>query len=528
MSIRFGSCALPGAVGPMLLSGAILACLPVPADASLVVSNDPTANVSCSAGVCTATAESAVLNVRDLTGMLGSSSVKLVSGTIAKDIRIATVVYWTSSNGLTLDAYRSITVRRVINVAGPAPVTLLTNDGGSGGTLAAPLHSSIVTFLGLTNTLTINGQAYTLVGSISQLAGDVAANPSGYYALAHGYDATQDGTYAAAPIHAEFMGTFEGLGNPISNLKIRSTSRGDGVGLFAYVNGGSLRDVRLLHASIAGTGGKSTVGALVGLINGTVTQSYATGTVKGVAGYTGGLVGELEGGSIVQSHAAVIVLGKAANSNVSLLGGLVGVMVGAITAISQSYATGTVTGITSGSAGGLLGFCASNGVIDQSYATGAVTLTASKTNSYRNGAGGLAGTSECHVSNSYASGGITGSGGDVNSFPMDIGGLVGDSQIGWTVRGSYSTGVVKAEIGSIGGLIGWDSGHTSKSYWDTDSSLITDLSQGAGNRTNDPGITGLTTVQFQSGLPLGFNPGIWGQGANINNGLPYLLALPPR
>jgi hypothetical protein len=83
----------------------------------------------------------------------------------------------------------------------------------------------------------------------------------------------------------------------------------------------------------------------------------------------------------------------------------------------------------------------------------------------------------------------------------------------------------------VGGLIGDDgsqSGSLSDDYWDTTTSGITNLSQGAGNEANDPGITGLTTVQFQAGLPAGFDPSVWGENENIINGLPYLLANPPK
>jgi hypothetical protein len=46
--------------------------------------------------------------------------------------------------------------------------------------------------------------------------------------------------------------------------------------------------------------------------------------------------------------------------------------------------------------------------------------------------------------------------------------------------------------------------------------------------SNVPGITGLTTAQFESALPSGFDPAIWGEKPNINNGYPYLLANAPR
>ena len=51
--------------------------------------------------------------------------------------------------------------------------------------------------------------------------------------------------------------------------------------------------------------------------------------------------------------------------------------------------------------------------------------------------------------------------------------------------------------------------------------------QGAGTPADDPGITGLTTAQLQSGLPAGFSRSIWGQNPDINGGLPYLLNNPP-
>jgi hypothetical protein len=89
---------------------------------------------------------------------------------------------------------------------------------------------------------------------------------------------------------------------------------------------------------------------------------------------------------------------------------------------------------------------------------------------------------------------------------------------------------VKGNV-ALGGLIGFDAKGNStgiaSSYWDTDTSGITNPSQGAGNISNDPGITGLTTLQLQSALPAGLSSSIWGQNSGINGGLPYLLAVPP-
>ena len=136
------------------------------------------------------------------------------------------------------------------------------------------------------------------------------------------------------------------------------------------------------------------------------------------------------------------------------------------------------------------------------------------------GAGGLVWANESTgvISNSYAVGASSGGW---------AGGLVGGNA--GKISNSYSSGTVNGADYS-GGLIGFDSsssGSLSNNYWDTDTSAITNLSQGAGNIANDPGITGLTTEQFQSGLPAGFDPNIWAENSGVNNGLPYLIANPP-
>jgi hypothetical protein len=133
------------------------------------------------------------------------------------------------------------------------------------------------------------------------------------------------------------------------------------------------------------------------------------------------------------------------------------------------------------------------------------------------------GENQAAIENSYATGSV---GGNISSTA--IGGLVGNN-VG-TIGESYSTGTVRDTGTYVGGLIGVDgmpAGNITDSYWDTDTSGIKSLSQGAGIPANDPGVTGLTTAQFQSGLPAGFDPNIWAENPNINGGLPYLLANPP-
>jgi hypothetical protein len=150
------------------------------------------------------------------------------------------------------------------------------------------------------------------------------------------------------------------------------------------------------------------------------------------------------------------------------------------------------------------------GLIDQSYATGAVSAAVSS--------GGLVGGSFTAISDSYATGPVFGAAG--------AGGLAG--VVEKYLYTSYSTGTVSGSC--IGGFVGGDgSGNKlTSSYWDMDTSGITDPGQGACAPPNAEGITGLTDSQMKSGLPKGFDPSIWGQNPNINNGYPYLLANPPQ
>jgi len=114
----------------------------------------------------------------------------------------------------------------------------------------------------------------------------------------------------------------------------------------------------------------------------------------------------------------------------------------------------------------------------------------------------------------------------------DYGGFVGKNESGATITNVYASGHISHandRQSSIGGLVGFDAtaaGAFENTYWNLDKG-VSDPSQGAGNIDNDPGITGLTTEQFQKGLPEGFDPKIWASDPKINDGYPYLLANPP-
>lgn len=185
-------------------------------------------------------------------------------------------------------------------------------------------------------------------------------------------------------------------------------------------------------------------------------------------------------------------------------GGLVGENTGTI---SNSWSAGSLSGRETGFIGGLVGDNR-GGYIAQDFSTNTVIC--------EDGCGGLCAVNEGTIINSYASGPVSGV---RRSF--DVGGFVGVNY--GATETSYSTGFVQGRHGDVGGFFGEDQGSADSSYWDTDTSG-TDIGSGDGNES---GITGLTTEQFQSGLPAGFDPKIWAEKSTLNNGLPYLVANPP-
>jgi hypothetical protein len=560
----------------ILVSALLLVGMASEAQASLTISRRATKDVSCSAGVCTATAGNAFLNASDLAGMLASGDVTVVPGRKAMDIDVAMSLSWASAHLLTLDAYRSIIVAQPVTITGSGGLTLKTghNKHSIPGLLIFSGRGR-VTFWDLHSSFRFNGLAFQLVNSVAMLESAVAVNPGGRFALAKSYDAKNDGTYPASPI-SDFSGFFEGLGNAISDVAINDTSSGDVVGFFSS-SFGILADFQLLNINIASNSANS-IGGLVGANNGAVEDVLVTGKIQANAANSlvGGLVGH-NGGSMAGIGTAVTITDYANNASV---GGLVGLNNGAILAgaaagsvsgdgnvggfvgfngntISSSYASATVSGgqgTTSAFAGGFVGKN-QGGNISLSHASGSVSSNDS--------AGGFAGINQGAIGSSYStgaaqiaiggaqqfrtSGGFVGTNGDgsgnnpgsiVNCYEFgpasvsgsggSVGGFAGFSGPNAQIRAAYSIGFVSAGGGNyLGGFVGQDNDTLSATYWDTDTSGVSDESKGAGNVDDDGGVTGLTTEELQFGLPAGFDSAIWGEDDFTNNGLPYLLALKP-
>jgi len=312
-------------------------------------------------------------------------------------------------------------------------------------------------------------------------------NQKAHYALAKNINASDtinwNGGQGFEPVGTfpyGFNGFLDGRGYSITGLYInRNTSD---VGLFGFISRGRVSNVGLVDVNVSGRTG---IGGLVGRSHGTISNSHMSGIVIGY-GQVGGIVGINYDGSVADSYATGSIYG-----NTSLIGGLVGEntygsvsnsyssgevmgnnmtggLVGGINkgSVTNSYATGRVTG--SGNVGGLVG--GNQGSVSNSFATGSVTGNGT----YSGSVGGLVGgnSQEGSILNTYAIGNVTG--------PESIGGLVGYTR--GMVTKSYSTGNVTGEI-NVGGLVGTSTGWVAYCFWDTQLSGLTTSAGGLGEIT---------------------------------------------
>jgi hypothetical protein len=351
--------------------------------------------------------------------------------------------------------------------------------------------------------------------------------------LARNYDAGPDGTYIDAPISTTFNGTFEGLGHLIKRLTVRGGGMNAATSLFSQIGAGALiENIGLTEVKMDGAR-KNHVGALAAWNFGSIVNAFAKGRVVGeeYGSYVGGLVGENEG-SITLSYTTGKVVGKGDTE----IGGLAGASEGSI---RDSHSTADVVdtaNVNDSYAGGLVGRLL--GSLSDSWASGDVIIGDDYRKNHLNGtAGGLVGfyfydlTFGDHpdLRNCYATGSVT-AGQNTN-----VGGLIGilDVSQGTTpapITTSYAAGRTVGGAGtSIGAVVGYiiNDGSFSDTYWDTDTTGVTDPSKGVGNIPNEPGVTGLSDAQLTSGLPAGFDPTVWAENPSINGGRPYLIANPP-
>jgi len=262
------------------------------------------------------------------------------------------------------------------------------------------------------------------LGGRYTLMNDLDSTTAGYAELASETANQGKGWEPIGTSDDQFTGSFNGQGYEIKDLFINRPDE-DYLGLFGEVGQeGVTKDIGVANVTVIGN---DYVGGLVGHSEGTVSNSYSTGSVTGEE-HVGSLVGH-NGGIVSNSHSSGSVTGD------SRAGGLVGWNQATL---SNSYSSCSVTG--NSSVGGLVG--------DNWYYSGT-------------------------VSNSYSTGSVTGN--------SRVGGLVGVNYYG-SVTHSYSTGSVTGSS-QVGGLVGYNTGTVSNSFWDRVTSGMEESDGGTGKTT---------------------------------------------
>lgn len=152
-----------------------------------------------------------------------------------------------------------------------------------------------------------------------------------------------------------FGASFDGAGHSIRNISLTGTSFGSPTALFGAIKGGSVCNLGITGAHIAGT---TYTGILAGYLeSGIIERCYTSGSVEGSSICAGGLVGENAGGEIHDCYSGADVT----NAVDYAVGGIAGKNTGII---SNTYAAGKVTGYDY--AGGVTG--ANYGQISHSFA----------------------------------------------------------------------------------------------------------------------------------------------------------------
>ena len=303
-------------------------------------------------------------------------------------------------------------------------------------------------------------------------------------------------------------------------------------GFFADVaTGGTVRDLAFDAASLTG---EQPYGVVAAVNHGTITRVTADVEVQSPdGGQGGGLVG-VNMGTIAWCATSGSI---SASGNRSRAGGLVGVNQGTIVHARSSVA------VQADAAGGLVYLNDQNGSIALSSASGAVQV-----GGFHSGRGfalgGFAVLNLGTIDQSFSSGAAQG--GEETS----AGGFTDENQ--GTITNSYATGTAGiGKHGTVGGFADFSEGLLNTSY-STGAATRNGRVRKQASRTSYPacsigywatptlagttrgchkpctGVTGLTTAQFQSGLPAGFDPAVWAQSPSVNNGLPYLLNNPPQ
>ena len=305
-------------------------------------------------------------------------------------------------------------------------------------------------------------------------------NLSGLYVLTANLSCGGEGNAIMVGTGDPFTGIFDGSDYSIDVALDGTNGTLTNLGLFARTDGATIENLTVTGSLSSAYG----MGSLVSAANNThfnnvhasVTMFVTENNNGGPA--VGGLVGDLEGGSLIEKSSAAGSI--VAYDSTTFLGGLVGVSFGSN--IYTSYAKVSVTSQSTNlgcGVGGFIGCVLSGAQIDQSFSNGNVSAQnstggfaggvggANISNSYSTGnvsgdiaIGGFAGwVQESQIVASYASGSVTGDDGSNGGGGLQGGfaGIIQDA----TVYSSFSTGLVSHVVNEYGGFAGQIAGLSS-------------------------------------------------------------------
>ncbi len=429
------------------------------------------------------------ITIRDAT-VTGYSQVGAVGGEMngEGDLRRVTVenVSVTARNGRAGGAIGQMRYQTGLLADTTVTNTTITGDGSVGGAVGSLDSSSSNIPAGVVN-VTVTGGVVNGTGS---------SYVGGVIGRAEYFDRIENIT-ADVPVTGSInvggaIGGLFDLGNDddirnatASGAVIATTRNGGGLIGGAVTQEDLSSPPQVYDSSATGTvSGGSDLGGLVGSTGSGryndpigITRSYATGTVTGTS-TLGGLVGEMSGNGpgITDSYATGGVNGTGSN-----VGGLAGTGVSPIT---RSYATGDVNG--TGRLGGLVGYGRD---VSESYASGNVTGTDDEI-------GGLIGyLSSGTLEDVYAAGGV------VTGDNM-VGGLIGEGFNNNRIDNAYAAMEVYSRSSNRGGFMGYEYYDTAGGDWFwVDVSRSDDVAQNESIRSDtDPKVG---TGDYQG---LGYDP----------------------
>jgi filamentous hemagglutinin family protein len=457
----------------------------------------------------------------NVTGAVSWTANTVLSLSATHDVNVGAPISATGDlAGLTLSAGNNINISDAVTLSGGHAAMTMNYGGFAAVGTASPntdyfinnvttgkdgsltIGPAAITLPGDSASLSINGQTYTLIHSMAQLAaisppvldqnGNIILSPdtgtleftpaSGYFAIAQNLDAAGI-VYPYAVVNT-LNGTLAGLGHNISNLSVsaltlnpyNNAENAALIGTFGQTSADRLRDLGLVNVDISGGA------AAAGLTTnswGAISNTYVNGgKIFGTFG-VGGLVANNYDGTVDNSHAVVTITAGNDTSPANSVGGLVGSNYStgdpATGVITNSTAKGSITAagvelpdgglINSIDIGGLVGI--NYGSIINSHAY----VDINTTNSYEVGGlvgwnfgGNGIGWSVGLISNSSAAGKMNVVWTNAMVIAQNFGGLVGENTDG-TIQGStanvdmnlQATNYNKygfAVISNVGGLVG--------------------------------------------------------------------------